>query len=166
MINIEFIQDGGQPDILVVPIFKDPKNKPTSLGAINERLFQRIASKDFMDEKAEVLSEIFDESDLPKKVLFVGLGENKELTAEGAKTIGAKLVASFGDLEDKILAFSFNAKNLNTNLSLKLLEGMMLRNYLDVRYQTGESLEKAEKKLFSRLQIIGLADAKFKDKLN
>jgi len=158
MIDIKFLKTGaGEQQILIIPVFQGVERLSELPAVVSDRLKTHLAHEDFQEKMGESVSDFID----GQKVVFVGLGEKGKLTPEQAKIAGAKALAALGNPAEKLVGL-FIEKTLRPPVALKIIEGLLLKNYLDSRYKTGEELDKAKKKLIDNLTVIGQFDAAFK----
>lgn len=158
MANINFSKTGAEErQILIVPVFQGVERISELPAAVSDKLKARLAHEDFQGKVGEHVSDLTP----GQKIVFVGLGEKIKLTPEQAKIAGAKALTALGNPLGKSVGL-FIEKNLKPATALKIIEGLLLKNYLDSRYKTGEELEKAQKKLIYNLTVIGQFDAAFK----
>jgi leucyl aminopeptidase len=142
-----------EQNVLIVPVF-----------AKTDKLTGRLAEIVEHGEFEANLGEIYSDVAAGQKLIWIGLGEKSKLNPELAKTAGGKAWAGLGTVSNKSVGLLLD-KNLKSNLALSLIEGLLLRNYTDLRYKTGNEVEKSQKKLLTSLTIIGEADAAFKKSL-
>jgi len=152
--EVKIVKTGADSqNILLVPVFAKA-NKSTS------RLAEIIDQGEFEANLGEIYSDVA----AGQKLIYVGLGERAKLNPELSKTCGGKIWSSLGSIGDKSVGLILD-KNLKPALALSLIEGLLLRNYMDLRYKTGEEAEKSKKKLLNSLTVIGETDASFKKEL-
>lgn len=152
--EIKFSKQGAEEqNILIVPVF-----------AKTDKLTGRLAELVDNGEFEANLGEICTDVSAGQKSVFVGLGEKGKLNPELAKTAGGKTWSGLGVIGDKSVGLVLD-KNLRPNLALFLIEGLLLRNYVNLHYKTGEEAEKSQRKLLTSLNIIGGVDATFKKRL-
>lgn len=162
MINVGFAKSGGEEqDILIIPTYQGVAKITGLPEEFSNKLKARLENKDFLGKNGETVSELIDH----QKVIFVGLGERAKLTLELSKTAGAKAHDALGQAQSRQVGL-FIEKSIKLPTTLKIIEGLFLKNYLDVRYKTGEELEDAQKKLLDNLTVIGSIDAKFKKEVS
>ena len=158
MIKINFGKKGAEgQDILIVPVFQGTGKLSGLTPVANERLTDLAKSEEFTGSSGETYSE----RSGSQKLVWVGLGEKAKFNPELAKTAGGKAWNALGIVAGRSVGLLLD-NTLKPALALRLIEGLLLRNYIDLRYKTGEEAEKSAKKLFTSLNIIGETDAAFK----
>ncbi|MFH0905452.1 MAG: leucyl aminopeptidase [bacterium] len=160
MITINFAKNPGLEGVVIVPVLSGTIQVGEAPEWANAQLAALAARGDFKGKVGEVVSVSSDS----QKIVFVGLGEKAKLASELSKTAGGKAWNFLGDVSEQTVGVLLD-KSLKPNIALKIVEGLLLRNYLDGRYKTGEELEGIKKKLFDNLTVIGVVDAAFKKEL-
>lgn len=156
MVKIGFSEKNiAQLDILIVPVLLSGKSSGKLPVEIAKKLSQRISDKEFTGKSGETVSEFLDGINLPLKVLFVGLGELNKLTPEKAKVAGAQTKEALPNPKNKIIGLITDKKILSDELFAKFVEGLLLKNYVDNRYKTGENKTELDNQIFNRLVIVG-----------
>jgi len=152
--DIKAIKTGADSqNILIVPVF-------AKTDKLTGRLSEIVEHGEFEARLGETYSDIAN----GQKLVWVGLGEKNKLTPELAKMAGGKTWSSLGQIGDRSVGLVID-KAIKSSLALSLIEGLLLRNYADLRYKTGEESAKTHNRLLTSLNIIGEVDAAFKKEL-
>ncbi|OGB74546.1 hypothetical protein A2V68_03000 [candidate division Kazan bacterium RBG_13_50_9] len=154
MVKINFSKKGdADQDVLIVPVLTGTEKLPGLPDNITNQLKSLLSAEDFQAKAGGTAAQRV----AGQKIVFVGLGDREKLTPEQAKTTGAKVWSDLGNVSEKSVGLW--GESVKPSILLKLTEGLLLRNYLDSRYKTGEELANAKKKLFSTLTVIADTDA-------
>lgn len=167
MIQINYLKKGlGETDVLIVPVFANGKFSLTIPEEIEDKLNMGIDRGTFSGTFGEVMTDLVElEDESTVKVIFVGLGNKANLKSENYKTAGAKTYNALQSVAGKKVGYMFDDKFLNRANQLKFLEGLLLRNYFEGKYKTGEDRTKLENKIFTEIHIGGNVDADLKKSL-
>ncbi|MBU1092601.1 leucyl aminopeptidase [Patescibacteria group bacterium] len=139
-------------DVLIIPIPADKRYLPSIIPEIKPLLAN--TQDDFNAKFGEIHLESLGLDQLPIKILLVGLGDPAILTIDKMKTLGAKTKDTLLTPATKKIGILFDDKIISLELFLKFIEGMSLKNYLDLRYKNKEETTILAKQSLNELLII------------
>lgn len=164
---VESIEKRHSADLLVLPFWEKEIHEAGDFGSLKGKFRPSLQTGDFKGKLGETLLH-YVEGDVEPRVLFLGLGQEKEITAEKIRRAYAAAVRVAKTIKAKQVNFVFPHTNVMREEAVRaFFEGISLTNYAFVRLK-GESLKKDPVVLMESAGLIGLAksDQKALDRYN
>lgn len=133
-------------------------NTPTAavLGkSKTELLAHHLKKKTFKGEAEETLSTHLTSSTRIQKVLFLGMGKEKEFTEKNARNMGAKAIRMIKGKKQKQVSIIL-PEGVQKYLQA-FVEGVILGNFDPALHKTGEEQKKKEESIIKTLHLIAPA---------
>src|ERR1700722_1414233 len=144
-------------DLLVVPVWKLQKGATVAANDLDlpKEILMPIEVGDFKGKEGEILF-IYPQGFLEKRVVLLGLGEEKKITVEILRRVYASLVkASLPKTLAEVNLLLPEIKGLNDeNIARGISEGLLLQNYNFTKLKK-EALKDFTPALIQKITVIG-----------
>lgn len=160
-ISIQNIQDKDCIcDALILPLFEDNSSQYAGAELFLQKLIKKLSSKEFHAGHNETLLVPAPEGIKPRRILFVGMGKKKELSAEKIRQAGGSAARRLSDSGMSEIALSTTAIISLGYSPVDFIEGVLLRTYSFERYR-----KKEKNKKISALAVLAKPSAELKKKI-
>jgi len=163
---VPLLQERQSADLLVLPFWEKEIKEAGDFGSFKHKFHPSLKTGDFKAKLGETLLQ-YVEGELEPRVLFLGLGPEKEATAEVIRRGLAAAVRVCRSKKAKRVNFVFPHTHLLREEAVRaFFEGIFLTNYAFVRLK-GDSLKKDPVVLIEHAGLLGLdkSDEKWLQKL-
>jgi len=148
-------------DALVLPFVERDSEFYEEFGTSFQKQIRKAFSKEFHGKRTELFLMPAPEGIKPERILLVGLGKKKEVSAENIRQAGGKASVYLRDKGMKKIAVSTSLISSLKLSPLNFIEGALLGLYTFERYRKEKKIKKIE-----NITILSKISKSFIDELN